>query len=509
MNFSFIYIFEILEYISNLLVLIGLIIFFIFGKISILICFIFTSLFLNLINRFRLEQRTRNRLGAGLKIQLRKFNTELNEIKAQINNEADKYPRLKSSNLSADNPLLCDQTVMDYLQQDLDTLDQSVTSIIDYINKYVLHKRIKYLEDKCRDISEQIEQIYPQKEATDNVNISSPNLDLTSYSSYVPPDINWKCIHVIQGHKQSVTGLSISFDQKYLASVSWDQDLKVWSLENASLIDTVLASEQGLLTVAINQLSLESLHLPPYILATGSLDQKIKIWSLVKDRTNQLTLNLEDTITGHSGSIHGLAIASQAKILISGSYDQTVKQWDLETRRMIESSYAELGSIYAIALHEPEKMIVSAGGDGTVTIWELATGRMLCSLVGNIVSVESLAISPSAEIVAAGCIDGTIKLWYVSKTLFSKKSCTINPHLVMEGHEAQVMSLQFSPDEEILYSGAADGHIKIWYLPTAKELGHLNIDENNRVFALALSCDGSTLVAGGVDGTIKVWQQQT
>jgi WD40 repeat protein len=68
------------------------------------------------------------------------------------------------------------------------------------------------------------------------------------------------------------------------------------------------------------------------------------------------------------------------------------------------------------------------------------------------------------------------------------------------------MSLLFSSDGQILYSGAVDGFIKIWYCQTGQELGHLTISDENRVFSLALSNDGNLLAAGGMDGKIKIWR---
>jgi WD40 repeat protein len=508
MNFNFLSILEIIELLSLILSIFGLIIFLITGKITLFLIFLVISLIFNFYHRFRLEFRIADQLSTSLKFQLGKFSQELDKIKKQIQEQNQQSQQLHNPKLSSSNIPPSDNILIASLQQDLDTLDKSITSIIDYLNRCRLHSRIQKLEETSKYINEKIEEIYKQNSKQNIINNSQYLADNSlDFSLDNIPKIGWKCIHIINGHEQSVTGLSISYDQQYLASVSWDQNLKVWSLKNGSLIDTVLASEQGLLTVTVNQASFNYPSFSPYILATGSLDQNIKIWSLITKKKNQLMLNLEQTITGHTGSIHGLAMAAKSKILVSGSYDQTVKQWDFETGSMIESSYDQLGAISAIALHEEEELIASGGGDGRVTIWKLETGKMQCLLTGNLASVESLAISPSGENVAAGCADGTIKLWHLRKELFNHQA-EINPYLVMEGHLAQVKSVIFSPDEKILYSGSTDGQIKIWYSPMGKELGHLTISEDNRVFSLALSPDGKIIVAGGVDGTIKVWQQR-
>ena len=502
---------EFAEYIALFLSVLGLIFFFYSGQIIWLIIFLLISSILNTLNRIRLEIRTRSRIAAALKVQLRKFAAEVEEIKQKLAVKLEVSQQLQPPQRRSDISKVSDNVVINSLQEDLDSLEKSITSIIGYINKYMLHNRIKMLEESTQKVRREIEHIYQRVNPVKNVTLPKQNVLVNqdkpqNYSLETHQSMAWKCIQIISGHIQSVTGLAMSYDAKYLVSVSWDQSLKLWSLEDGDLIDTLLASEQGLLAVSFNKFSLADRNSHRYCLATGSFDQNIKIWSLVTDEQDKLTISLEHTITGHTGSIHSLAVASNQKILVSGSYDQTVKQWDLETGEMLESSYDELGSIYGIALHEQGEFIASGGGDGSITLWQLGTGKMLGLLTGNLASVESLAISPAGEIIAAGCVDGTIKLWYLEPDIFASPR-EIAPSLVLQAHHGQVMSLVFNPDGQILYSSAVDGQIKLWYPSTGKELGHLKISDDNRVFSLALSSDGKLLAAGGIDGTIKIWQQ--
>jgi WD40 repeat protein len=141
-----------------------------------------------------------------------------------------------------------------------------------------------------------------------------------------------------------------------------------------------------------------------------------------------------------------------------------------------------------------------------ITLWELGSNKKLGLLTGNLTSLESLAISQTGDIIAAGCADGSIKIWYLPSTILNLFQ-EIEPSLELIGHHGQVMDLIFHPDGSLLYSGGVDGLLRIWHPSTGKELGHLKISENNRIFSLSLSQDGQILAAGGVDGTIKVWRQ--
>lgn len=463
--------------------------------------FIAIVLILNLINRKSLEYRNKKRIAAALNIQLKKFSEQIAEINERIN-VLQQSKSFQKSSLSSSKIELSDNEIIASLQKDMETIHQSITSMIDYVNNHDLQNRVTIIEQKLPYIDSL--NYGSGSGSQDSIQLADPEIihqKLPEYNLDSPPRIGWKCIHIIEAHHQSVTDLSLTYDKKYLVSVSWDQYLKLWSLENGLEVDGIQGSEQGLLTV--------STHGSNYLdhgIATGSLDQDVKIWSLEKKGKKELEFRLEHTLTDHTGSIHGLEIAPENNYLISGSYDQTLKKWDLIQGNLIDSCYDDNGAINAIALNDKIGIVVSGGGDGTISVWEISTNKKLAILVGNLISLESIALSKSGEYVAAGCANGKIMIWYLPPSIFTLFQ-EVSPSLQIQGHHGQIMDLIFSPDDQLLYTAGVDGFLKIWYCATGNELGHLKISEDNRIFSLALSDDGEILVAGGVDGTIKIWQQ--
>ncbi|MFQ5472080.1 MAG: WD40 repeat domain-containing serine/threonine-protein kinase [Dehalococcoidia bacterium] len=75
---------------------------------------------------------------------------------------------------------------------------------------------------------------------------------------------------------------------------------------------------------------------------------------------------------------------------------------------------------------------------------------------------------------------------------------------ILEGHRDQVNSVAFSPDGKRLASGSADNTIRIWDVPTGRELAVL--DGNGAgVLSLAYSRDGTRLALASEEGTLSVW----
>ncbi|MGI0482002.1 WD40 repeat domain-containing protein [Geminocystis sp. CENA526] len=494
---------EWLEYLGVLLTIIGLILSFSVGSNNLLFIAITLTFIFNILNRIRSENRTKARIAGALSVQLKRFSAEVEDINNKINLYIEKQKTLTSPPKIASNVQKSDNQIIASLQQDVESINKSLTSIIDYIQEHKLEGRIKNLELLYQaSMSSRKASNSPANPSSDKIKLPDRTVlsQAQNYDIEPPPKIAWKCIHIINAHSQSVTDLEITHDNKYLLSASWDQYLKIWSLDSASELDSIQASDQGIVTVSASHVNYRD-----HGIVTGSLDQVIKIWSLKNDR-NSPRFKLNHTLTNHTGSIHGLEIASVKQIIVSGSYDQTVKQWDLQNGDLLESCYDDTGAINAIAIHEENGFIASGGGDGEITLWELGSKKKLGLLVGNVSSLESITISNSGDYIAGGCTDGTIKIWHLPTTEFSL-FLEIEPSIELQGHHGQVMDLTFNPDGKLLYSCGVDGLIKIWYPASSKELGHLKIADDNRIFSLALSKDGRFLVAGGVDGTIKIWQQ--
>ena len=71
------------------------------------------------------------------------------------------------------------------------------------------------------------------------------------------------------------------------------------------------------------------------------------------------------------------------KFLASGSDDDTIKLWDLQTGKLIKSFEGHTKIIEAIAFSPDGKYIASASDDMTVELWDVAAGKEVQTLSGH------------------------------------------------------------------------------------------------------------------------------
>jgi WD40 repeat protein len=223
-----------------------------------------------------------------------------------------------------------------------------------------------------------------------------------------------------------------------------------------------------------------------------------KVETLTPSSTEK-TLQLQQTLTGHSDSVNSVAYSPDGQTLASGSVDSTIKLWNVKTGNLLQTLEGHSYSVNSVAYSPDGQTLASGSEDNTIKLWNVKTGKLLQTLEGHSYSVNSVAYSPDGQTLASGSVDSTIKLWNVK---------TGNLLQTLEGHSSWVNSVTYSPDGQTLASGSEDNTIKLWNVKTGKLLQTLE-GHSKSVYSVAYSPDGQTLASGSGDDTIKLWNVPT
>jgi len=228
-------------------------------------------------------------------------------------------------------------------------------------------------------------------------------------------------------------------------------------------------------------------------LASGSWDHTIKLWELATGREIR-------TLSGHTNWVCSVAFSPDGRILASGSWDSTIRLWEVATGREIRTLWGDGEFVLWVAFSPDGRTLASGGWYHTIKLWEVATGRLITPpLTGHTGLITSIAFSPDRRTLATGSGDKTIKLWEVA----SGKEIRTLP-----GHTDAVNSIAFSPDGRTLASGSDDHTIRLWEVATGRHLKTLT-GHTDWVNSVAFSPDGRTLASGSWDHTIRLWEVAT
>ena len=78
----------------------------------------------------------------------------------------------------------------------------------------------------------------------------------------------------------------------------------------------------------------------------------------------------------------------------------------------------------------------------------------------------------------------------------------------MSGHTSGISALALSADGSRAISGSRDHTLKIWELPSGREVGSLP-GHDGPVTAVSMTPDGSCAVSGAEDGLLRVWDLES
>ena len=115
-------------------------------------------------------------------------------------------------------------------------------------------------------------------------------------------------------------------------------------------------------------------------------------------------------LKGHLGPVRAVAFMRTGRELVTGSWDGTVRLWNLESDRQSEVLMRYTDSIYAMAVSPDGATLASGGTDGTVKLFDLNTRRERVALKGHTGPVMSLAFSRDGKLLVSGGRDQTVRL---------------------------------------------------------------------------------------------------
>ena len=114
------------------------------------------------------------------------------------------------------------------------------------------------------------------------------------------------------------------------------------------------------------------------------------------------------TYDAHKAGIKCIAISNMAPhIVLTGSYDRSLKIWDTNTGECLGHFLGHKSIITSCKFSSKDHLIVSASFDTTVKVWNAQTAQCKLTLAGHTDSVTGADISPDDTLIVSGSMDST------------------------------------------------------------------------------------------------------
>jgi hypothetical protein len=255
---------------------------------------------------------------------------------------------------------------------------------------------------------------------------------------------------------------------------------------------------------------------------------------------------------GHEDAILSVAYSGDGKRLLTSSYDNTARLWDLEKRAEIRVFRGHDWWVWSAAFSPDETWIVTASQDGSAVVWDVESGAARATFRGHAGPVYTAVFAPGdhnppslpaagyplaghgerplpAGPIASGGYDKRVILWAPDKVrdfdygllrrsgdseAVSAEGRLPAEIAVLEGHTSAVRAVSFSDDGQLLASGGNDNTVRVWNVGGTRYSGSRQLvktlrGHGGRVRAVAFMPGGQGenrwLLSAGQDQQVKLW----
>src|SRR5262245_44996713 len=185
------------------------------------------------------------------------------------------------------------------------------------------------------------------------------------------------------GHTENVDSVALSKDARYALTGSGGEAARLWDTATGREIKQFGTSSRAVAFMPDGQ-----------AVAIGA-SRSARLWDVKTGQQKQ-------QFDGHTEAITSIAVSSDGRFLITGSFDKTARVWDAVTGQQLQLLAGHTAAVYSVAF-SPDAHYALTGGaynDNSVRLWDVASGKEVRRFTGSDSSISAAAFSPDGRLVA-------------------------------------------------------------------------------------------------------------
>jgi len=205
-----------------------------------------------------------------------------------------------------------------------------------------------------------------------------------------------------QGHFDSMNSLVYSPDGQRIITTADDGKIKVWDVNSGFCIVTFTEHTSGVTACEFAKRG--------NVLFTSSLDGSIRAWDLIRYR-NFRTFTAPTRL-----SFSSLAVDPSGEVVCAGSLDSfDIHIWSVQTGQLLDRLAGHEGPVSSLTFAPNGGVVVSGSWDHTVRIWSIFSRTQTSEPLQLQADVLDVAFRPDSKQLAVSTLDGQLTFWSVSE----------------------------------------------------------------------------------------------
>ncbi|KAH9115743.1 hypothetical protein AeMF1_010259 [Aphanomyces euteiches] len=294
-----------------------------------------------------------------------------------------------------------------------------------------------------------------------------------------------------------------SVDGRMLISGTKDGFVEAWDFDKCALKKDLDYQAREEFMMHEDGVSAQAFSRDGELLATASVDGKIKVWKL---STGQCLRRFEHA---HSNSIHSICFSKDGSQLLTASFDQLVRLHGLKSGQTLKEFKGHDNYVNFATFSPDMTKVMSTSCDGTIKIWDVKSAECL-----NTLRPPHAAPGQEMDVLSAQPVPGKphlVLLCTRSKTLHLlswqgefQKTTFADPYGDLEP-KGEWVSAVMSPQGKYVYGLTDKGYVLCFKMDNGA-LEHAMQVCTGEVYGIAHHPHRNVLATYGNDGYVRVWK---
>nr|KJB56102.1 hypothetical protein B456_009G106100 [Gossypium raimondii] len=215
---------------------------------------------------------------------------------------------------------------------------------------------------------------------------------------------------------------------------------------------------------------------------------------------------------GHERPLTFLKYNRDGDLLFSCAKDHTPTVWFADNGERLGTYRGHNGAVWSCDVSRDSMRLITGSADQTVKLWNVQTGAQLYTFnFGSPARSVDFSVGDKLAVITTDPFMELTSAIHVKRIARDPTEQTEESELVIKGPQGRINRAVWGPLNRTIVSAGEDAVIRIWDSETGKLLREADKESGHKktITSLTKSADGSHFLTGSLDKSAKLWDTRT